>query len=83
MAYFLVRVIVNTVAAAIVMNVVPGLQILPYTYSFNPLAGIFLYILIGLIFGILHALIRPVTLFLSGRLEYGHHSALPGLPGVG
>lgn len=68
MIYFLVRVIVNTVAAAIVMNVVPGLQILPYAYFSNPLAGISLYVLIGLIFGILHAFIRPVILFLSGRL---------------
>ncbi len=68
MTYFLVRVVVNSVAAAIVMNVVPGLQILPYSYASTPFTGIFLYILIGLIFGILHAFIRPVILFLSGRL---------------
>jgi ubiquinone biosynthesis protein len=68
MAYFLVRVVVNALAAAIVMNVVPGLRILPYAYYFNPLAGILLYTVIGLIFGILHAFIRPVILFLSGRL---------------
>lgn len=66
MTYFLIRIVVNALAAAVVMNVVPGLQILPY-YS-NPLAGALLYIVIGLIFEILHAFIRPVLIFLTGRL---------------
>ena len=68
MAYFLIRVAVNTVAAAIVMNVVPGLRIVPYDYSSQLLAALFSYIVIGLIFGVLHALVRPVILFITGRL---------------
>jgi uncharacterized membrane protein YvlD (DUF360 family) len=68
MAYFLIRVAVNTLAAAIVMNVVPGLRLVPYTYFSEPFAGIFSHIVVGLIFGVLHALVRPVILFLTGRL---------------
>lgn len=68
MFYFLVRVVVNTVAAAIVMNVVPGLRLVPVTFLDEPFAGLFSYIVIGSIFGILHALVRPAILFLTGRL---------------
>ncbi len=68
MTYFLLRVAVNTVAAAIVMNVVPGLRFAPYGYSSAPFAALFSYIVIGLIFGVLHAFVRPVILFFTGRL---------------
>jgi putative membrane protein len=68
MTYFLIRVIVNTLAAAIVMNVVPGLRLVPFTYFDEPFAAIFSYIVVGLIFGVLHAFVRPLILFLTGRL---------------
>ena len=68
MTYFFVRVVVNTLAAAIVMNVVPGLRLLPFPALSEPFAAIFSYIVIGLIFGVLHAFVRPVILFLTGRL---------------
>lgn len=68
MAYFLLRVVVNALAAAIVMNIVPGLQLAPYNYYGEPLPKVFSYILIGLIFGVMHAFVRPAILFLTGRL---------------
>lgn len=68
MTYFFIRVVVNTLAAAIVMNVVPGLRLLPFPYIGDPFAAIFSYIAIGLIFGVLHAFVRPVILFMTGRL---------------
>jgi len=68
MAYFLIRVVVNAIAAAIVMNVVPGLRLVPQSPLSEPIALLLSYISIGLIFGILHAFVRPVILFLTGRL---------------
>ena len=68
MTYFLIRVIVNTLAAAIVMNVVPGLRLLPFTSFGEPFAAIFSYMVVGLIFGVLHAFVRLLILFLTGRL---------------
>jgi uncharacterized membrane protein YvlD (DUF360 family) len=68
MTYFLVRVVVNTLAVAIVMNVVPGLRLVPNSSLPEPFATSFAYISIGLIFGALHAVVRPAILFLTGRL---------------
>lgn len=68
MAYFLIRVIVNTLAAAIVMNLVPGLRLVPNSALSEPFATLYSYIVIGLIFGALHSFVRPAILFLTGRL---------------
>ncbi len=66
--YFLLRVAVNTLAAAIVMNVVPGLRLTPFANVGEPFSQLLSYTLVGLIFGVLHAFVRPVILFLTGRL---------------
>lgn len=68
MAYFFIRVVVNTLAAAIVMNLVPGLRLVPNSSLPEPFATTFSYITIGLIFGALHSFVRPAILFLTGRL---------------
>ncbi|MEI2689985.1 MAG: AarF/UbiB family protein [Anaerolineae bacterium] len=68
MVYFLLRVVVNTLAVAIVMNVVPGLRLVPHASLPEPFATSYSYIVIGLIFGALHSIVRPVILFLTGRL---------------
>ena len=68
MVYFLIRVVVNTVAVAIVMNVVPGLRLVPNSSLPEPFATSIAYISIGLIFGVLHSVVRPAILFLTGRL---------------
>lgn len=68
MVYFLIRVAVNTLAAALVMHVVPGLRISPYAFPSAPLAATASYVAIGLIFTLLRAVVRPVILFIAGRL---------------
>lgn len=68
MVYFLIRVGVNTLAVAIVMNVVPGLRLVPNPALPEPFARAFSYILVGLIFGALHSFVRPAILFFTGRL---------------
>jgi len=68
MAYFLIRMVVYTTAAAIVMNVVPGLRLAPYAFLGEPFTTALAYIIIGLIFGALHSFVRPVILFLTGQL---------------
>ena len=68
MVYFLIRVAVNTLAAAIVMNIAPGLRLAPFPFLGEPFATSLSYMAVGLIFGILQTFVRPVILFLSGRL---------------
>lgn len=68
MVYFLLRVAVNTLAVAIVMNVVPGLRLVPHPSLPEPFATAYSYLVIGLIFGVLHSVVRPMILFLTGRL---------------
>ncbi len=68
MVYFLIRMAIYTTAAAIVMNVVPGLRLDPYPYLGEPFTTISAYVMIGLIFGTLHTFLRPIILFLTGRL---------------
>lgn len=66
--YFLIRVLVNTLAAALVMHVVPGLRFSPYTFPSAPLAATASYVAIGLLFTLLRSVVRPLLLFLAGRL---------------
>lgn len=68
MIYFSLRVAVYSVAAAVVMHLVPGLRLVPVPGLPEPAATIIAYILVGLIFGTLHSFIRPLILFLAGRL---------------
>lgn len=68
MVYFLVRLAIYVTAAAIVMNVVPGLRLAPNPYLGEPFTSILAYVTVGFIFGALHAFARPVILFLTGRL---------------
>lgn len=68
MAYIVIRVFVNTLAVAIVLNVVPGLRPVPVSYLPEPFATITTYIVIGVIFSLLHSLVRPAILLITGRL---------------
>lgn len=68
MLYFLVRVLVNTLAATLVMHVVPGLRLSPYALNSAPLAAAASYLVIGLLFTVLRAVVRPLILLLTGRL---------------
>ncbi len=68
MIYFSLRVAVYSIAAAVVMNLVPGLRPVPVPGLPEPMAILTTYVLIGVIFGALHSFFRPVILFLAGRL---------------
>jgi ubiquinone biosynthesis protein len=68
MIYFSLRVAVYSIAAAVVMRLVPGLRLVPVSGLPEPAATLSAYIVIGLIFGVLHSFIRPLILVLAGRL---------------
>lgn len=65
MIHFLVRVLVNSIAAAVAMNIVPGLRLAPALA--DPIAILSAYVGMGLVFGILHSFLRPTILVLTGR----------------
>lgn len=68
MKYFLVRWSIFTLAAAVVMSVVPGLAIAPISYLGQPLTSLLTFAVVGLVFDLLHSIVRPALLFLTGRL---------------
>src|SRR5690625_4774552 len=68
MTYFLVRVLVYTFAAWVVLQVVPGLEPPPAPFVAPPYSLLVTYLLIGLTFGALQAVGRPLLLFFLGRL---------------
>lgn len=68
MIYFLVRLLVYTASAAVVLNVVPGLLARGSDAPAAGLPPVLAYLLVGLAFGVLHSFVRPVMLFFSGRL---------------
>ena len=68
MIYFLVRLLVYTTAAAVVLNVVPGLLAHGSDAPAALLPPVLAYVVVGLVFGALHSFVRPVMLFFSGRL---------------
>ena len=65
MIAFLIRLVINTVALVITISIVPGLrlQILDRT----PVAGLVVFLTIGLLVTLINTLIRPVVLLLTGR----------------
>ena len=68
MTYFVVRVLVYTLAAWAVLKVVPGLA-LPPTPFVAPPYGVFVsYLGLGVLYGALQAVARPFLLFFAGRL---------------
>lgn len=68
MIYFAVRLLVYTLSAAIVLNVVPGLLAHGSNAPAASLPPMLAYLLVGLVFGALHSFVRPLMLFFSGRL---------------
>lgn len=68
MVYVAVRLAIFICAAAVVMNVVPGLRLAPYPYFGDPYTTLLAYGIVGIVFGTLHSFVRPIILFVSGRL---------------
>jgi ubiquinone biosynthesis protein len=62
--YLVIRVLVNAIALVVAIIVTPGVRVVP-----NPQVPITLTLLaLGLVFGLVNTLIRPVLLLLTGRL---------------
>lgn len=68
MTYFVVRVLVHTAAAWLVLQLVPGMGPLPTPYVPAPYGLLVSYLSLGVAFGALQAVGRPALLFFSGRL---------------
>lgn len=65
MTAFLLRVIVNALGLAAAAWVVPGIQITPAPVGDPNVGYILSYLTVGLIFGLVNALVRPIVSFLS------------------
>ncbi len=68
MIYFVVRVLVYSLAAAGVMSLVPGLSFELTPWLATPHGVWVSFLVVGIVFGAIQAVGRPVLLFLSGRL---------------
>jgi putative membrane protein len=66
MAYFLVRIIVNALAVAFTVAILPGIQLAPDVD--NRLITILVYLVLGGLFGLINAFIRPLVLLVTGSL---------------
>jgi len=66
MTYFIVRVVVNALALATTIFLLPGIQI--YAWERGGIWLILTYLVMGLLFGLINALIRPLVLLLTGKL---------------
>ncbi|MGP7814825.1 phage holin family protein [Glutamicibacter soli] len=60
---FLIRVIVNALALAVAVWIVPGIHI--YAVGDDTLGLVVSYLVVGLIFGLVNALVRPIVSLLS------------------
>jgi ubiquinone biosynthesis protein len=66
MAYFLVRIAVNALAVAITVALMPSIQLAPDVD--NRLITILVYLVLGGLFGLINAFIRPLVLLITGSL---------------
>ncbi|MEJ2751954.1 MAG: phage holin family protein, partial [Chloroflexota bacterium] len=66
MIYFVIRILVNAIALALTVILTPGLDAQPLIPGVVDISAT--YILIGTLFGLINALIRPVVLLFTARL---------------
>ncbi len=66
MIYFVIRILVNAIALAITVILTPGLVVKPIVPELLNISAT--YILIGTLFGLINALIRPAVLLFTARL---------------
>ena len=66
MIYFVIRILVNAIALALTVILTPGLEAQPLIPGVVDISAT--YILIGTLFGLINALIRPVVLLFTARL---------------
>lgn len=65
MTAFLLRIIVNALGLAAAAWVVPGITVTPAPVENHDLGIVLSYLTVGLIFGLVNALVRPIVQFLS------------------
>lgn len=68
MIYFVVRVLVYTLAIWAVLRIVPGLRPPPAPFVAETYGMLVSYLGIGVVYGALQAIARPLLLFFAGRL---------------
>ena len=66
MAYFIVRIVVNALAVVLTVTLLPGIQLAPDVD--NRLITILVYLVLGGLFGLINAFIRPLVLLVTGSL---------------
>jgi ubiquinone biosynthesis protein len=66
MIYFLLRVAVNALALAITVFLLPGIHVYAWEEGFVPL--LLTYLVMGLLFGFINSLVRPLVILLFGKL---------------
>lgn len=66
MIYFVIRVIVNALALAVTVILVPGVTLQPLLPGLIDISAT--YLLFGILFGVINALVRPLVLLLTARL---------------
>jgi ubiquinone biosynthesis protein len=66
MVYFVIRVLVNALALAITIILLPGLQVGPIIPGVIDISAT--YIIYGIIIGVINALVRPIVLLFTARL---------------
>lgn len=66
MIYFVIRVLVNALALAVTIILSPGLRVQPLLPGVIDISST--YLLFGILFGAINALIRPLVLLLTARL---------------
>ena len=66
MAYFIVRLVINALAVALTVAILPGIQLAPDVD--NLVITILVYLVLGGLFGLINAFIRPLVLLVTGSL---------------
>lgn len=66
MIYFVIRVLVTALALALTVILTPGISVMPLLPPVVEISGT--YLIIGIVFGIINALVRPLVLLLTARL---------------
>jgi len=66
MAYFIVRILANALAVALTVAILRGIQLAPDVD--NQLVSILVYLVLGGLFGLINAFIRPLVLLVTGSL---------------
>ena len=66
MIYFVIRVLVNALALAITIILLPGLQVGPMMPGVIDISAT--YIIYGMVIGLINSLVRPFVLLFTARL---------------